>query len=211
MIISLSLIVLFCLLPWVIFANNGDRKFYGLTTTQGINLYIGTGMVLSYDGSVLARSAISWRVDPRSNPNDIEDKRVFESEIQSSYYLTGKSLEIWTKRPLQQLGYAFDKILIAFGLKVNSIPNYLLGVFTLLTLASSISIYWVKRLSAWGATTMAIIAVLAFQAAIFQADRRFVLVILLPFGCVIFMMAYSKSVMKNKIMNLAHFLAFRAK
>jgi hypothetical protein len=205
-VILLSTFVMFSLLPWIVFANNGDREFYGLTTTQGVNLYIGTGMVLSYDDSVLARSAISWKVDPKSNPNDVVDTRVFKSKIESNYYLTSKALEIWTARPLQQLGYAFDKMLIAFGLKVNSIPNYLLGVFTLFTLVCSILIYGVKRLSAWGAMTTTIFAMLALQAAIFQADRRFVLVVLLPFGFVVFVMTSSSPVIKNKILGLAHFL-----
>jgi hypothetical protein len=195
----LSITIIFALLPWIIYSNIGDRKFYGLTTTQGLNLYIGTGMVLNYDNSTLAKSAVSWKVDPRNNPNDVVNTGSFESKFDSNYYLTEKALGIWKKRPLQQLGYSFDKILIAFGFKANSIANYLLGVFTASTLVSSILLYKVRHLRFWGTTTLAIFTVLAVQAVIFQADRRFVLVVFPPFGLVAISIAYSNLVIKNKI------------
>ena len=198
-IILLSITTIFALLPWIIYSNIGDRKFYGLTTTQGLNLYIGTGMVLNYDNSALAKSAVSWKVDPRNNPNDVVITKSFESKFDSNYYLTEKALGIWKKRPLQQLGYSLDKILIAFGFKANSIANYLLGVFTAFTLVSSILLYKVRYLRFWGTTTLTIFTVLAAQAGIFQADRRFVLVVFPPFGLIAISIAYNNLVIKNKI------------
>ena len=137
-IVSLLVIVSLTLIPWIVYSNIGDRKFYGLTTTQGLNLYIGTGMVLSYDGSALANSAIYWKVDPRNNPKDIVNTNSFTSAQESNQFLTKKAVGIWRSRPIHQIGYSFDKILIAFGFKVNSISNYLLGIFTAFALVGSI-------------------------------------------------------------------------
>ena len=198
-IISLLVIILLTLLPWIVYSNIGDRKLYGLTTTQGINLYVGTGMVLTYDDSALANSAIHWKVDPRNNPKDIVNTNSFNSVLESNQYLTEKALGIWKTRPLQQIGYSFDKILIAFGFKVNLISNYLLGVFTVFALVGSVMLYKIRLLRAWGATTLTIFIVLAIQAAIFQADRRFVLTVFPQFGLISISLAYSNLVIKNRI------------
>ena len=198
-IISLLVIILLTLLPWIVYSNIGDRKLYGLTTTQGINLYVGTGMVLTYDDSALANSAIHWKVDPRNNPKDIVNTNSFNSVLESNQYLTEKALGIWKTRPLQQIGYSFDKILIAFGFKVNLISNYLLGVFTVFALVGSVMLYKIRLLRAWGATTLTIFIVLAIQAAIFQADRRFVLTVFPQFGLISISLAYSNLVIKNII------------
>ena len=197
--ISLLIIILLTLLPWIVYSNIGERKFYGLTTAQGLNLYIGTGMVLTYDNSTLANSAIHWKVDPRNNPKDIVNTNSFNSTLESNQYLTEKALGIWKTRPIQQVGFSFDKILIAFGFKVNSISNYLLGVFTAFTLAGSILLYKIKPLKAWGATTLTVFIVLAIQAAIFQADRRFVLTVFPQFGLLSISFAYSYLVTKNRM------------
>ena len=200
-IISLLIIILLTLLPWIVYSNIGDRKFYGLTTTQGIHLYVGTGMVLSYNDSALANSAIHWKVDPRNNPKDIVNTNSFTSALESNQYLTEKALGIWKTRPIQQIGYSFDKILIAFGFKVNSISNYLLGVFTVFALVGSILLYKIRPLRAWGATTLAIFIVLAIQAAIFQADRRFVITVFSQFGLLSISLAYSNLVIKNRMLS----------
>ena len=199
--ISLLIIILLTLLPWIVYSNIGDRKFYGLTTTQGLNLYIGTGMVLTYDNSALANSAVHWKVDPRNNPKDIINTNSFNSAFESNQYLTEKALGIWKTRPIQQIGYSFDKILIAFGFKVNSISNHLLGVFTVFALVGSILLYKVRPLKAWGATTLTIFIMLAMQAAIFQADRRFVLTVFPQFGLLSISFAYSNLVIKNRMFN----------
>ena len=156
-------------------------------------------MVLTYDNSALANSAVHWKVDPRNNPKDIVNTNSFNSALESNQYLTEKALGIWKTRPIQQIGYSFDKILIAFGFKVNSISNYLLGVFTVCALVGSILLYKIRPLKAWGATTLTIFIVLAIQAAIFQADRRFVITVFSQFGLLSISLAYSNLVIKNRI------------
>jgi hypothetical protein len=109
---------------------------------------------------------------------------------------------IWRSRPIQQIGYSFDKILIAFGFKVNSISNYLLGIFTAIALVGSILLLKTRKLRSWGAITLTIFSVLAIQAAIFQADRRFVLTVFPQFGLLAISLAYNNLAIKNRIFGI---------
>jgi hypothetical protein len=51
---------------------------------------------------------------------------------------TEKALDIWRERPLAQIRYGIDKVLIAFGLKTNSPMDSALGFITLGSIFSSI-------------------------------------------------------------------------
>ena len=183
--ISAILLAVFTLLsPWVFFASHSQPGFYGLTTNSGANLYVGTGMIVAYDESSLSKSAIKWKVDPRNNPIDLI---VFDPEIspaQQNSDFTKKSLEIWKKRPLQEIGYGFEKILIAFGIKSNSTFDKIFGLFSILAFLSGITLLKAKKFQAWGIILVFTFFSLALQAAIFQADRRFVIPVLFPFATV---------------------------
>ena len=181
---SVVLIVTLLLSPWFLFVNQAQSGFFGLSTNSGINLYVGTGMVLSYDESVLAKSAVKWGVDPRSNPTDLFTNNVIESPAAENSKLTEKSIQIWKNRPLEELGYASDKILIAFGFKSNSITDYVYGLFNILSLVAAVLLIRSQTVRAWGFTTLITALLLAAQAAVFQADRRFVVPVLFPFAIV---------------------------
>jgi hypothetical protein len=184
--ISTILLGVFILLsPWFFFASNAQPGFHGLTTNSGANLYVGTGMIIAYDEGILSKSAVKWKVDPRNNPKDLIELDPEEvSPEQQNSELTKKSLEIWKKRPLQEIGYGFDKALIAFGIKGNSTFDYIFGLFSLISLLSGIILLRFRRHRAWGITLLVTFISLGVQAAIFQADRRFVIPVLFPFATV---------------------------
>jgi len=181
---TISLAVFILLSPWLFFASNAQPGFHGLTTNSGANLYVGTGMIIAYDEGILSKSAIKWRVDPRNNPKDLIELDPKVSPAQQNSELTKKSLEIWKERPLQEIGYGFDKVLIAFGIKGNSTFDYILGLFSLISLLSGIILLRFREHRAWGMTLLVTFISLALQAAIFQADRRFVIPVLFPFATV---------------------------
>jgi hypothetical protein len=181
---TISLAVFILLSPWLFFASNAQPGFHGLTTNSGANLYVGTGMIIAYDEGILSKSAIKWKVDPRNNPKDLIELDPEVSPEQQNSELTIKSLEIWKKRPLQEIGYGFDKALIAFGIKGNSTFDYSLGLFSLISLLSGIILLRFREHRAWGITLLVTFISLALQAAIFQADRRFVIPVLFPFATV---------------------------
>ena len=181
---AITLSVIFLLLPWVFFTSSAQPGFLGLTTNSGINSYIGTGMVLSYDEGVLAKSAVRWKVDPRSNPEDTLGSTTGLSPAQQNSMLVKKSIQIWKKRPLNEIGFGLDKTLIAFGIKSNSLFDHIFGLFSLLSVLAGIVLLKVKEFKAWGSVMLITAGLLALQAAIFQADRRFVVPVLFPFSVV---------------------------
>jgi hypothetical protein len=183
--ISTIVLAVFILLsPWVYFASHVQSGFYGLTTNSGANLYVGTGMIVAYDDSILSKSAVKWEVDPRNNPEDLIVINSDTSPVQQNSDLTKKSLEIWKKRPLQEIGYGIDKMLIAFGIKGNSMLDKILGLFNVCALISGITLLRIKKFQAWGIVLLFAFLSLALQAAIFQADRRFVIPVLFPFATI---------------------------
>jgi hypothetical protein len=141
-------------------------------------------MVLSYDESLLAKSAVKWRVDPRNNPTDIRVGATAGSPAKQNSKFTDKAFEIWKERPLREIGYGIDKTLIAFGFKSNSVTDYVYGLFNALSLISAALLIRSRTFRAWGVTTLVTALVLASQAAVFQADRRFVVPVLFPLAIV---------------------------
>lgn len=160
--------------PWLGFASQSNPGFYGLTTNSGVNLYIGTGMTVGYDGSVLSSAAIHWGVDPKNNIDDVVDLPENLSPLQANQLFQDKAVQIWKDRPLQMALYGLEKILIAFGIKGNSHQDYILGIFHLGGLIAGVILLRFSEYRIWGIFLLSTFLALATQAAIFQADRRFV-------------------------------------
>ena len=180
--ISLYLLVLFLiLLPWMIHSEVNQKNFFSLATSKGASLYIGTGMQSEQStNQVLVDSARKWRVSKEFNALDVvEFDYTMTSQQIDDAFLEG-ALKIWKKRPLQQIGFSIDKILIAFGLKANSLKDLVLGIYNFIGLLSASLILRKKEFFNIGAQTLIIALLLAMQAALYQADRRFVISILPP-------------------------------
>lgn len=177
----ITFLMLFVLLsPWFVFTKSVEPEFRGITSNFGINAYIGTGMILNYDDGALAKSAVKWRVDPNSNPKDVVS---FESPLklmEQSRLLRAKSFEIWQERPFQEIGYSFDKILIAFGLKGNSLFDSLLGLFSIISLVFGIVLCRNRNTRAWSLFLLSIFCIFALQAGLLQADRRYIFPVFFP-------------------------------
>ena len=178
---NISLVVFLAVGPWMLLANHVQPGFIGLTTNSGGNLYTGTGMILDYNGSWLAKSATRWQVDPNSNPRDLLENDGKKSAVELNTMYTEKAVEIWMKRPLSQIRFGIDKVLIAFGLKSNSLSDYALGLITLGSFIGSLLLFTSIKYRPLGASLICFLFLLAIQAFVFQADRRFVVTILFPF------------------------------
>ncbi len=195
--LSTFLILFVFLSPWFVFAKTVEPEFRGITSNLGINAYIGTGMILNYDNGALAKSAVKWRVDPKSNPNDVI---TFESPlklIEQSRILSSKSIEIWQERPFQEIGYSFDKILIAFGLKGNSLLDSLIGLFSVISLVFGAILCRDKNTRAWSLFLLSIFCIFALQAGLLQADRRYVFPVFFPISILCIGLGLGKLVSKN--------------
>jgi hypothetical protein len=190
---TLYITALFALLmvPWIGFASKSNPGFYGLATNSGVNLYIGTGMTVGYDGSVLSKAAIKWGVDPKNNPDDVVDLPKISSPLQTNQIYQVKAIQIWKERPYQVSLYGLEKILIAFGINANSYQGYLLGIFHLSGLIAGITLLRFPMYRIWGIVLLSTFLVLAAQAAIFQADRRFIVPIFSSISVINFTLALS--------------------
>jgi len=176
--------------PWLYYANRDNPSKFTFTATSGGNLYIGLGMHLAYDNGPISRAAIFWKVDPRSNPSDVLSG-TDQSDIRALDEMFGdRALEIWKKRPLQQLGFGLAKIAIAFSVYVDSFPQLLLGLLVITSLFLSIYSVFFRKFSIESRLAsllyISIIVILAFQAFLFQADRRFVFPVLIPASILVF-------------------------
>jgi hypothetical protein len=176
----ITLLTFIFLSPWLKFTANVQPGFHGLTTNSGINLYIGTGMILNYDNGVLAQSATKWKVDPKSNPQDVLQVPSDLAPGQLNAYFQDKAVDIWKKRTLNEIRYGFDKALIAFGFKGNSALDYSLGLLNFLSLIAAIYLLNFTELRVWAITYFSTILILGFQAMLFQADRRFIAPVVFP-------------------------------
>jgi hypothetical protein len=185
--LGLFLIVLFAiLLPWFIHAEKSQGNFFTLSTSGGVSLYIGTGMESnSTSNLVLADSAARWRVSQEFNQSDVfkSNPNLTAQQLNELYWET--SVGIWKKRPLQQIGFSFDKILIAFGVKSNALFDYLFGLFNLTAILSAIFYIFKDSYRIIGFSTLIMTFLLSAQAAAFQADRRFIVAVFLPFAAII--------------------------
>jgi hypothetical protein len=183
-ILKIVTIILLLLLPWFGFVNKAQPGFVGLTTGSGINSYVGTGMILDYDQGFLSRSAIKWRVDPKSNPLDsvISPDNATPAEMNSLY--SQKSIQIWGKRFWRELGFGLDKVRFAFSISTNSRFDMLIGVFNVLAILAGLLLLKFRDLRSWGIALLLVMVSLALQAVLFQADRRFVIPVLFPFATV---------------------------
>lgn len=200
---SLILVLVIFLIPWVIFAKSAQPEFRGLTTTFGVNTYIGTGMFLNYDGSVLAKSAIRWRVDPNNNPGDVFVFDPLLTRVEQNTMLTSKSIQIWKDRPLREIAFGFNKVLIAFGLLSNSAIHHVLGLLSLLSIVSALVIVKARFSHPWGWLLLSTSSILALQSFFLQADRRFVFPILFPLSVIVIGLMIER-ILYMKVQDWAH-------
>lgn len=172
------------LLPWTLYVNLTHPRLIGLTATSGINFYIGTGMMIAYDGGVLARSAVRLGVDQNNNPDDVLVFKNNESAVEQSEKYTERAAEIWRDRTISQVQFGIAKIAFAFGFKSDSKVDSSFGFFNFLILLSGMVLLILKKHQAIALATLSTFFALGLQAFLFQADRRFVIPILLPFSVV---------------------------
>ena len=184
--VGVSAIVGILLLPWLMYVNLENPSLRSLTSTSGVNLYVGTGMILDYNDGALADSAIRWRVDPKSNSGDILNFTETQGWVEKNQIYTEKATEIWAERPYRVFRFGTEKVLIAFGIKSNSLFEFSYGFYNLMTLLIAVRLLFLRKFRGIAVATLLTILLLGIQAFIFQADRRFMIPLLFPFSVICF-------------------------
>jgi 4-amino-4-deoxy-L-arabinose transferase-like glycosyltransferase len=175
---ALAAILLISILPWTIFLSSKNGQFIPLSTTAGVNLYLGTGVDTDDDTSAESNS-ISKKAAVKLNLRDpqLSERVKLETQgmsyaAQNSYY-TGLAKKIWMGNPASTTLYGFSKILHGFGFSVRG-PRDLILVFVFLaSLASSVYLWRSRKYRPWCVYYWATLAVMSLQMFAFLANQRF--------------------------------------
>ncbi len=192
--LHLLLIIFFLIilmLPWMTYAKTTQGSFLPLTNTSGYALYYGTGMIVKGD-PILKQAAIENRVNSEVNIEDllVFDKPTRTSEMSEIY--TNKTIEIWSKRPLNQFSFGLQKIMLNFGFIVRNSYEYFLGFFSLITIIASLLLIKQKKHLDWAFTFIIYFLCQSFQAMIFFSDKRYLIPTYIPISIIILSLAVSK-------------------
>lgn len=174
-VILLMVVVSLPMLPWMIFGNSQQPGLISLATNSGANLYIGTGITSDNSDSALSQSAGRCQIDLINSSEFTADMKNAKTPIQADNTYKEAAIEIWRNHPKKEFCFAFQKILFAFGLKGNTLLDYPIGGFSVLAILTSMFNVYRRSYLAWSYSTLATGFVLAFQVALFQADRRFII------------------------------------
>ena len=188
---SILVLLIFLMLPWVIYAKTTQGSFLPLTNTSGYALYYGTGMIVKGD-PILKQAATKNRVDSESNIEDllVFDKPITASEMNEIY--TNKTIEIWSKRPLNQFLFGLQKIMINFGFIIRNYYEYLLGFFSLMTITASLVLIKQKKHLDWAFAFILYFFCQSFQAMFFFSDKRYLIPTFIPISIIVLSLAVSK-------------------
>jgi len=146
------------MLPWSLFISREAGRFVPLSTTQGLNLYLGTSLELRAgdEATILER--------PQRNPAAVA---AWSGE------LGARAVGIMRDHPQESLLHGFAKTLHAFGFSLRGARDIGLMIFTLLVLSGSVAL-WRRRehrslcLLVWSCGLVA-----AAQAFLFLPNQRF--------------------------------------
>ena len=188
---SILVLLIFLMLPWVIYAKTTQGSFLPLTNTSGYALYYGTGMIVKGD-PILKQAATKNRVDSESNIEDlfVFDKPITANDMNEIY--TNKTIEIWSKRPLNQFLFGLQKIMINFGFIIRNYHEYLLGFFSLMTITASLVLIKQKKHLDWAFAFILYFFCQSFQAMFFFSDKRYLIPTFIPISIIVLSLAVSK-------------------
>ena len=170
-----TVMTLLTLAPWLGLQSSGAGSFTGLTSAQGKNLYLGTGIATSPTSGTLPD-----RVAARINLYDPSAPQVLPGEDSSelSPVHEERAVRTWRERPGATVLYGLAKIGHAFGFSLRGAPDMLNAVFFLTSLAAS-SVLLRRRVHLpFAAFYLATLLVVMVQAFVFLPNQRFKVVLL---------------------------------
>jgi len=188
---SILVLLIFLMLPWMIYAKTTQGSFLPLTNTSGYALYYGTGMIVKGD-PILKQAATENRVNSESNMEDllVFDEPITASEMSEIY--TNKTIEIWSKRPLNQFLFGLQKIMINFGFIIRNSYEYFLGFFSLVTITASLLLIKQKKHLDWAFTFVIYFLCQSFHSMIFFSDKRYLIPTFIPISIIVLSLAVSR-------------------
>lgn len=174
----LTSIVIVLIFPWTVWVSSVNGTFITLSTAQGLNAYLGTG-IAGIGGENPEKPSIAAKVMkqidiqqiPYGQPEDRKNGKVRISD--QNKHLQKKAGEIWLRNPLQTGVFGVSKILHSFGFSFRNLRDYIV-IFQFFVSVLSIWYLWrIDRHRLWCLFFMGITGVTALQAFAFLPAQRF--------------------------------------
>lgn len=171
---SLAVVVVCGLLlaPWAVFASVSQGRVVALSTTSGLNLYLGLGIGGNSSEGPLNSIGRTLGVDREPDPPIPKPEDQLSASEKNSYW-TSAAGRVWQDRPASQAGYAGAKALYALGLLPNGLKDAVLGLVAVVSAVGALVLIRQRDLRQWGLALGAVFLVVALQAAAFLPNQRF--------------------------------------
>lgn len=166
--VGTALLVL-SLLPWTLFVSNSQGKFVLLSTTQGINEYLGT---VSDPETPSLPSRAAKHLDLALDTDFYENTRKLPLNEQNEVFKRA-ARENWHKRPFATAIHSVAKILHTFGFSLRDLRDAVFLALFLVALLGSIYSWRRNQNRALCVAFWSLIFITALQAFWFLPNQRF--------------------------------------
>jgi hypothetical protein len=167
-------ITLAVLAPWLGLAAGGTGSLTGLTTAQGKNLYLGTGIATPPTGNTLPdRVAVLTKLYDPNAPQVMPGEA--SSELSSIHQ--ARAVRTWRERPGPTILYGLAKIAHAFGFSLRGARDGLNAIFFLASLIACGALLRRRTHLPFASYYLAALLVVAVQAFFFLPNQRFKVVL----------------------------------
>ncbi len=125
--------------PWSIFASSQTGMFVPLSTTQGLNLYLGIGMGVPANAETGLHDIVAKRLNLQDQARDeqILAEAAKLSVPESHKFYQAKAKEIWKERPLATATYGLAKVAHSFGASLRGMKDWALLLHTTAVFAAT--------------------------------------------------------------------------
>ena len=166
------------ILPWSMYVSLNTGRVVFLSTTQGINLYLGAGLGSDAQDPT-AKGALCQRAATRLGLYD----RALDSRVRSvveglnphegSDYLQKTAVAAWKSRPLKTSLYGLTKILHSFGFSFRHLRDTFLAGYFIVSVISSVYLWRRQRYREWCVFFWAVLLSVSALAFVFLPNQRF--------------------------------------
>lgn len=161
--------------PWSLFVSSQTGMFVPLSTTQGLNLYLGVGLGIPANAEAGLHDIVAKKLNLQDPTRDAQitaqAAKLSVPESHRFYQATAK--EIWKERPLETTAYALAKVAHSFGGSLRGTKDWALMLHTAAVLVAAGWLWRRKEHRGWCVFLALSLAFEGAQAFWFLANIRF--------------------------------------
>ena len=168
------------LIPWAIFLSVMNNNLILLSTTSGLNLYLGTGVDIDLKedpNSLMSLTARKLNLRDEQIITQTEQNVKNMTKQEENVYRSAVAKEIWLSRPINTLVYSLSKVFHGFGFSLRDSRDLLLVILFISSVVFSLYLWISRNHREWCLFFWAILLVISFQMFIYLPNQRFKTVI----------------------------------